>query len=269
MSPSSLEEKFKALKLRLESLGSVLVAYSGGVDSSLLLKIASLVLDKKVLAITALSETYPLKETRSAKELAKKMKVRHEIIRTKEFSDKDFRRNFPDRRYHCKKELFSSLLKIARRKNIKYVIDGSNADDLKDYRPGSRAKKELKIISPLQETGFTKKDVRLLSKRLGLGNWQKPALACLASRIPFNTPITKQKLSRIDRAETLIRGKFNIKGNLRVRDHGDLARVELDRPEIRKVDPLKMDRILKNLGYKSSEIDPKGYIMGSLSVRVF
>ncbi len=265
MSRSNVDVKLEGLKALLRRLGSVLVAYSGGVDSSFLLKVACEVLGSQVLAVTALSETYPKSEVALAQQFAKKLKVKHKIIRTKEFLDPNFLKNPQNRCYFCKKELFSRLNRLVKQNNINFVIDGSNLDDLGDYRPGSLAKKELKVRSPLQEVGLTKEDIRKLSKKIGLTTWNKPALACLASRIPYNSPITKIRLRRIGRAEDSLRSKFCIKGNLRVRDFGSSALIEVDKVEIGKLSLGKIKKIFKSLGYKDTEIDPKGYRMGRMN----
>lgn len=242
------------------------VAYSGGVDSTLLLKIASDVLKDKVLAVTAISETYPAREIEGAKVLAKKIKVRHLFIRTQELKNPLFKRNPRDRCYHCKRELFGNLKRIARKEGLRFVIDGSNVDDLKDYRPGAQAKKEYAVVSPLQEAGLTKKDVRRLSLNLGLKSWDKPALACLASRVPYGSQITKKRLKKIDRAEELLREKFRLKGNLRVRDYSATALIEVDRSEKIKLKNMALVKdCLKSLKYDKVVVDPKGYRTGAMN----
>lgn len=262
----SLDAKLTDLRARLKSLGSVLVAYSGGADSSLLIKISKEVLGDKVVAVTAISETYPMAEAKSAKSLARKHGVKHEFIKTYELKNPLFRNNPKDRCYICKKELFSKLTNLSQAFGLDFIVDGSNADDLSDYRPGSLAKKEFNVVSPLQEAGFTKEDVRRLSKQLGLSTWSKPALACLASRIPFHSKISRQRLSKINKAEEILRKAFKIKGNLRVRDFKDTASIEVDKKEIKRVaasDSAKV--LLEALGYKKVIIDPRGYRCGSLN----
>lgn len=268
MCPLSLDAKFSEVKKRLKAMGSVLVAYSGGADSTLLLKIARDVLGDNVLAVTASSETYTKNELAFAKKTARSLRAGHKVIRTKELLDPGFRKNFEDRCYYCKKELFSRLKQIAGKKGLRFVADGSNVDDLGDYRPGARAKKEYGVVSPLQEAGMTKKDVRDLSGRLRLVTWDKPALACLASRIQYRSVITRRRLLRIEEAEMALRDKFDIRGNLRVRDFGDCCRIEVDKKEIKKIDPASMLKIFKAVGYETTVIDPKGYRMGSMNETV-
>lgn len=266
MSQRDLAAKLELLQVRLRTLGPALIAYSGGVDSSFLLKIASDVLGKRVLAVTALSETYPESEMECAERLAKELGVRHRFIRTRELRDPRFRKNPENRCYFCKSELFGRLRRMAKKEGLSAVWDGSNVDDLADYRPGAIAKKENGILSPLQDVGLTKSDIRSLSKRLGLKSWCKPALACLASRIPYHSAIDKKRLLRVDRAETVLRNKFDIQGNLRVRDHGMLARVEVDKKELKKLsDTDRLEKLLRPLGYKEIVIDKKGYRTGSMN----
>jgi uncharacterized protein len=244
---------------------SVLVAYSGGVDSSLLLKVARDILADKVLAVTAQSLTYPKDEIMEAKKLAKRLKVKHLIIKTNELKNLNFANNPFNRCYFCKKELFGKLIKIAKARRINFVVDGSNLDDDRDYRPGSKALKEFKVRSPLKEAGFSKKDIRNLSKELKLPTWNKPAFACLASRIPYRDKIDKKSLGKIQQAENLLK-KLDF-SQLRVRHHKNLARIEVPKTEIPKIIKYrdKLARRLKNIGYKYICLDLEGYRTGSLN----
>jgi uncharacterized protein len=259
--------KLDKLKERLKCYGSLLVAYSGGVDSSLLLKMAHDVLGCKVLAVIAASETYPEAECRDAEKLAKSLGVKYRIVKTSEFEDDRFISNPPERCYYCKKELFTKLVNIAKEEGIAHVADGSNVDDLSDFRPGTNASKELGILSPLREAGFTKADIREASKELGLPTHNKPSLACLASRIPYGTKITKEILHKIDEGEKYIRS-LGV-GQVRVRHHGNLARIEVDKEHL----PLlieegaadEIEKKFKSLGYAYVTIDLQGYRVGSLN----
>lgn len=257
--------KLERLKSILVQMESVLVAYSGGVDSTFLLKVAKDVLKKDVLAVTADSPTYPAQELVFAKRMAKVLGVRHKVINTNEFKERQFVSNPLDRCYFCKRELFSRLQTMAKDEHLNFVVDASNLSDDEDYRPGSKAKAELAVRSPLKEAGITKEDIRVLSKRLRLMTWDKPSLACLASRIPYGTKITSQILERINRAEIYLRGLgFN---QVRLRHYNGLCRIEVPCKNI-PVLVKHRDRIvenLKRLGYNYITIDLEGYRTGSMN----
>ena len=244
---------------------SILVAYSGGVDSSLLLKVARDVLKDKVLAVIADSQTYPKNELRFAKKMSRQMGAKFKVIKTNELKNEDFRRNSLNRCYFCKRELFSRLNSIAKVNRLKFIVDGSNLDDGKDFRPGSRAKKEFHVRSPLAEAGLTKQDVRSLSKYLNLVTWDKPSLACLASRIPYGTQIREENLLRIDQAEDFLKS-LGFK-QVRARDYNGLCRIEVDKKEIPELLTRRafiVDR-LKKLGYNYVTVDLEGYRTGSMN----
>jgi uncharacterized protein len=248
-------------------MGKVLVAFSGGVDSSLLLKVAADVLGKNVLAVIASSETYPGREIREARKIAKGLNVRHKIIHTYEIENPDFVKNPPLRCYHCKQELFSTLKHIAEKEGISHVLDGQNADDRGDFRPGERAGRELGIRSPLKEAGLTKSDIRGISRVLGLPTWNKPSLACLASRFPYGTAIDAKSLKKVGAAEEVLRDMGF--GQVRVRHHGKIARIEIVPEEFGKIIKPAARRIiharLKKLGYLYVALDLGGYRTGSMN----
>ena len=236
MAQAHLKRKLNKLKDIIVSYKKALIAYSGGVDSSFLLKSACLYLGcDKVLAVTAVSPTYTRKELEGAKEIAKNLGVGHKSISTNEVDDPRFKANPKDRCYYCKSELFSKLQGIARKERIGYVLDGTNADDIKDYRPGQEAKKECGVHSPLAEAGLTKEDIRKLSKEFGLKTWDAPQGACLASRFAYGQEIAIEDLKRIEKAEEYIRSLgFKM---VRVRyyqlpDKTRLARIEIDTKDI-------------------------------------
>jgi len=262
-----LTAKLEKLKNRLAGLESALIAFSGGVDSTLLLKVAADVLGDKLTAVTAHSEVTPPHDYDEANELAESLGVNYIVIKTDELQDDNFVANPPDRCYHCKNMLFARLTDIAREMKIKWILDGSNFDDISDYRPGSKAAAEFGVISPLKEAGLTKDDIRALSKEMKLPTWDKAASPCLASRVPYGDTITPEKLTRIGRSEEYLRS-FAIR-ELRVRDHGDVARIEIPADKMSlMLDRSKREKIidkLKSFGYKYVALDLQGFRSGSLN----
>jgi uncharacterized protein len=264
---SGINNKYNKLKEILKSMGSVLVAFSGGVDSTLLLKVSADVLGDKAMAVIATSATYPSEEIGEAEKLAESFGVKYKTIETDELADERFLCNPKERCYYCKQELFSKLIEIARGEGLKAVVDGSNIDDASDFRPGSKAKAELGVRSPLAEADFSKDDIRELSKQLGLVTWNKPSFACLSSRVPYGTRITNDVLKMVGEAEKFIRGLgFR---EVRVRHHDYIARIEVGEGEIAKVvggDLMgKITKKLEGLGYLYVTVDLKGYRTGSMN----
>jgi len=262
-----LDEKEQRLRARLRGLGSVVVAFSGGVDSAYLASVAKAELGDRALCVTADSASYAQRHREMATRIAREFKLNHEFIKTAELSNPDYRANLPDRCYHCKRELFGQLAALARERGIAAVVDGNNADDRGDYRPGRTAAGELGVFSPLDEVGLSKGEIRELSRRAGLPTWDLPASACLSSRIPYHTDVTDEKLRQIERAEDALHALgFR---TCRVRHHGDLARLEVGREEmVRAVDPqvaAVIVRELKGAGYRYVSLDLQGYRTGSLN----
>ncbi len=261
-------EGYAALKEILQEIGRVAIAYSGGVDSALLLRVAADVLKDSVIAITARSDTTPQGEYADAVIFARQIGIRHIVLETHEMRIPEFVQNSPDRCYICKKHRYEAMKHIAGQHGFSVIADGENADDGKDYRPGSLAARELGVRSPLNEAGLTKDRIRNLSRMLGLSTWNKPALACLASRIPYFSAITPENLRQIDAAETFIRGLGNFT-QVRVRHFGDTARIELDVNGITKMmAPSIREQViscLKHLGFVHVLLDLEGYRMGSLN----
>lgn len=264
---ADLDRKEAALYRSLAALPSIIVAYSGGVDSAYLAYAATRVLGDRALCVTAQSPSYPESHRRMAMRLAREFHFSHEIIHTDEMARPEYRANAGDRCYHCKHELYTHLTTIARDRGIPAVADGSNADDRGDYRPGRQAAREFGVVSPLDDAGLTKDEIRELSHRAGLPTWDEPASACLSSRIPYFTEVTDEKLRTIERAEAVLRGLgFRV---CRVRHHDAIARLELGRDEIaRALDPdvaATIDRELRALGYRHVTVDLRGYRLGSLN----
>lgn len=259
--------KLDALRRRLRELDSVLIAFSGGVDSTFLALIAHQELGDRAVAVTARSETYPLFEYQEALDLARRIGIRHHTIETEELTLEAFRNNPPDRCYHCKRELYGRLRRLADELHIRNVIDGANADDTGDYRPGMKAAAELGVLSPLKDAGLTKDDIRAASKSLGLPTWDKPSYACLSSRFPYGQTIEPEAVARVGHAEDYLR-TLGLR-QLRVRHHGDTARIEVPPADIPTLaaDPLRTRIVarLKELGYKYITLDLQGYRTGSMN----
>lgn len=268
MQPSLIQEKLDRLRTLLTEMGSVVVAYSGGIDSTFVLKVAHDQLREKAVGITAVSPTFPSLELEAAEQVAQEIGARHETVKTDQLAIDDFVKNDATRCFHCKTDLYQLLGHMRQSQAAAYVVDGTNLDDLGDDRPGIKAAREWGVRSPLVEAELSKSDIRTLAKELGLSNWDKPAAACLSSRIPRGMPITLEKLSRVEEAEALLqREGFR---HFRVRDHGDIARIEAAKDELpRLMESERRTRIstkLKGLGFKFVTVDLEGYRPGGVTL---
>jgi len=262
---ATLAGKLSDLKRLMAQMDSIIVAYSGGVDSTFAAAVARDVLGERALAITGVSPSIPPSEVEEAKALAREIGIAHELIDTREMDDPGYVANSPDRCFHCKDELYDRLTEIAEERGFNCVIDGCNLDDTGDFRPGRRAAADHGVRSPLVEAGLTKDDIRALSRERGLPTWDKPAMACLSSRIPYGTPVTIEALDRIGEAEAYLRS-LGLR-QLRVRHHEDVARIETDEAGLEMLIARRAEVVerLKALGYLYVTLDLAGYRSGSLN----
>jgi pyridinium-3,5-biscarboxylic acid mononucleotide sulfurtransferase len=260
------ENKINKLQEILKEMGTVIVAYSGGIDSTFLSKIAYDVLKENAIAVTGHSETYSKDELNKAIVIAKKINIKHIIIETDEYKNEKFQNNPPDRCYYCKKELFCKLLSLAKKKNIAYVLDGSNFDDTNDYRPGMKATAEFKIRQPLLEVELSKQEIRDYAKKINLPNWNKPSSPCLSSRVPYGEKITTEKIKMVYSAEKYLLD-LKLFDNIRVRYHKNIARIEIDKKHFTKLLNVSSEIVSKfnEIGFKYVTLDLQGFRSGSLN----
>ena len=268
MPTDTLQHKLEMLRHEIADMHSVMVAFSGGIDSSFVLKIAYEQLGNNALGVTAVSPTFPTSELESAAQVAAEIGARHEIIQTDQLEIPAFVQNDESRCFHCKTDLYQLLDGLRESRSSHWIVDGTNLDDLGDDRPGITAAREWGVRSPLVKAGFSKSDVRTLAKELGLSNWDKPAAACLSSRIPRGVPITFDKLRRVEQAEeVLLTEGFR---HVRVRDHGEIARIEISQEDFSRLnEPERRGRIstrLREIGFRFVCVDLQGYRPGGISV---
>ncbi len=266
-SPVSLLSKENELRLMMRDMGAVLVAYSGGVDSAYLALIATEELGQKALCIIGISPSVSQIQREQAERIAKKFEFNYDVVKTEEVNDERYKANPSNRCYFCKTELYGKLSEIAVNMGIGSVVDGANADDLEDHRPGGLAASQKSVRSPLAELGFTKEEIRELSKNLGLETWDKPASPCLASRIQYGIPVSIERLSKVERGEQVLRGMgFR---EFRVRIHMDLVRLEISQSEMQKAQKSDVSERLalefRNLGFKYVTLDLHGFRSGAMN----
>lgn len=262
-----LEEREQNLRALLRGYSSAIIAFSGGVDSAYLAYVANDELRERALAVTGDSASYPTFQRELSEQLTNRFGIYHEIVFTEEFDDPNYTSNPANRCYYCKSELYTKLNALKLERGFAVICDGTNADDVGDYRPGRQAARELGVRSPLEECGLTKAEIRELSRRAGLPTWNEPASACLSSRVPYGQMVTIEKLSMIDKAEMALKQLgFRL---VRVRHHGDVARIEIAEEEMRRaLDPemtRQMSAALKAFGFKYVTLDLEGYRTGSLN----
>jgi pyridinium-3,5-biscarboxylic acid mononucleotide sulfurtransferase len=267
LDPELLPSKQDDLLARLRAMGRVIVAYSGGTDSAYLAWAAHQALGANAVAITADSASIPESHKRDAEAFARECGFRHEYVETREFDNPDYVKNDPDRCFHCKDELFTRLEEIGRERGIEHIVYGVNVDDLGDYRPGQKAAKDHRVNAPLMEAGLSKAEIRELSRLAGLATWDRPASACLSSRIPYGTPVTPETIKTVENGEEAIRALgFR---QFRVRFHGELVRIEIGKDELPRALTLEMAQrltgIFKPLGFHYVTLDLEGYRLGSLN----
>lgn len=260
-----MENKLERLKSILKGMESLVVAYSGGTDSTFLLKVAYDCLGDRVLGITAVSASMPEKERQEAEAIANHIGVQHSSIETHETEDPRYLANTPNRCYFCKSHVYDQLIDLSQQGGYRFVVDGTNLDDAGDHRPGRQAARERGVRSPLQEAGLTKVEIRELARQLGLPNWDKPAAACISSRVPYGTTITLEMLSQVEQAESVLR-QMGFR-QMRVRHHDQIARIEVEPGQLQQAVDQREEIVtaLKKLGYAYITLDLAGFRSGSMN----